>query len=158
MHGYDHAYGGPHAESRRRPGVAGDGGGVAGRGEQLGFAAQAVRAGPARHVPGQNDVLTGADGADLGAHLGDDPRALVAEGRRHQRRDGPVSQRHVAMAQADGVQSNPHLVRADGPQRQLFDGRGLPGLPQRNRPHAATAVIHVIPTYDGGRTAPGQGH
>ena len=46
-------------------------------GHKLRIAAQTVRAGSARDVPGEHDVVAGANGRHVGAHLGDDPRALV---------------------------------------------------------------------------------
>ena len=149
-----------HSRPHRAGGALGVGtavGVVVGVHAQLGLATQAMRAGSARHEPRQHDVLARADGGDVVAHFGDDPGALVTERAWQQRRDGPVAQRQVAVAHAAGGQLHPDLVATERPQRELLHRCGLPDLAQHHRLHAKAPVIDVIPTYDGGTTAPGQG-
>jgi hypothetical protein len=82
---------------------------------QMRIAAQTVGAGSARDVPGEHDVVVRANRRHVGAHLGDDPRALVTERAWQQGRHETVAYRQVGVAHAAGRQLHDDLVAADRP-------------------------------------------
>ena len=71
--------------------------------------------GSARDIPGEHDVVAGANGRHVGAHLGDDPRALVTQRAGQQGRHEAVAHRQVGVAHAAGRQLHRDLVAGDRP-------------------------------------------
>ena len=105
---------------------------------QLGVAAQAEEARPARRDPREHDVIAGTYRRHIGAGGRHHARALVSEDGRQRVRNRAVLDREIGVAHAAGRDAHLHVARSRGPQPKVVDHELVAGAAQHRGFHDST--------------------